>query len=90
MHEPRDIRLRRLWMRSIRRGIKEMDIVLSRYAGTHLAQMSDAQIDCYERLLEENDQDLLQWVTGQSTAPEPLRLLIDDIRRSAETAARTP
>lgn len=68
--EPRERRLKRLHMRSIRRGIKEMDIILMRFSELRLAQLSDADLDLYDVLLEENDQDLYQWVTGQIAPPE--------------------
>ena len=80
MSEPREHRLKRLAMRSMRRGIKEMDIILSRYADAKLEAMSDAQLDAYDRLLSENDQDLYQWVSGQKQAPAHVADQIDDIR----------
>ena len=58
MTETHEIRLKRLAMRSMRRGIKEMDLILSRYAEERLPQMSTAELDRYEALLSENDQDL--------------------------------
>ena len=39
MSEPRDTRLKRLRMRSMRRGIKEMDLILTTYADRHLAEV---------------------------------------------------
>jgi len=81
--EPRAHRLKRLSMRAMRRGIKEMDIILGRYAEARLSQMDDATLDRFDALLQENDQDLYQWVTGQSTAPAPHVGLIDDIARVA-------
>lgn len=69
-------RVKRLSMRSMRRGIKEMDIILSRYADDHLAKMTPDELDLYEALLGENDQDLYQWVSGQQDAPEALSDLI--------------
>lgn len=77
--EPRDIRIKRLTMRSMRRGIKEMDLILQSYAEAHLSDMDDATLDLYEALLHENDQDLYQWVTGQKPAPEALADLMADI-----------
>ena len=79
MTETPENRLKRLTMRSMRRGIKEMDIILMRYADARLAAMDAAQLDAYEALLEENDQDLYQWVSGQRPAPAPLQPLIADI-----------
>lgn len=83
MTETPEHRLKRLTMRSMRRGIKEMDIILMRYADARLAEMDAAQLDAYEALLEENDQDLYQWVSGQRPAPEPLQPLITDISQVA-------
>ncbi|MBZ8118704.1 succinate dehydrogenase assembly factor 2 [Roseovarius sp. LXJ103] len=67
--ETREVRLRRLTMRSMRRGIKEMDIILSRFAAAQLDDMSAQELDIYDAFLEENDQDLYQWVTGQIEGP---------------------
>jgi antitoxin CptB len=82
MSETREIRLKRLHMRSMRRGIKEMDILLSGYAAANLAQMEDRRLDLYEALLHENDQDLYQWVTGQVAAPEQFRDLVGEIAQT--------
>ncbi len=78
-NETRENRLKRMTMRSMRRGIKEMDIILERYAADNLSQMDGATLDLYDALLNENDQDLYQWVTGQKTAPERFSGMISDI-----------
>ncbi|UMA63878.1 succinate dehydrogenase assembly factor 2 [Roseivivax marinus] len=75
----RATRLRRLRMRSMRRGIKEMDLILIRFADNRLSAMSDAELDGYEALLEENDQDLYAWVSGQTEPPERHAALIRQI-----------
>ena len=77
--ELREHRLKRLSMRSMRRGIKEMDIILTRYADARLASMDAVELDRYEALLEENDQDLYQWVTGQVAPPARFADLVSDI-----------
>ena len=58
MSEARDIRLKRLHMRSMRRGIKEMDLILSRFWAEEGAGLSPEDLDLYEALLNENDQEL--------------------------------
>ena len=83
MSELPENRLKRLHMRSMRRGIKEMDIILTRYAEVRLAVMDVGQLDEYEALLDENDQDLYQWVTGQVPAPAPFSGLVGDIAQIA-------
>lgn len=82
-NEGRDIRIKRLAMRSMRRGIKEMDLILSAYAGEHLAAMSDPDLDLYEALLEESDHDLYRWVSGQDHAPDRFAGLIAEIASRA-------
>ena len=78
--ETREIRLKRLSMRSMRRGIKEMDLILSRYAEARLDGMTPETLEAYEALLSENDQDLYQWVSGQVAPPPALSALVSDIR----------
>ncbi len=79
MSETPDHRLKRLQMRSMRRGIKEMDLILSAYAERNLPTMDDAALTLYDALLNENDQDLYQWVTGQTPSPDRFATLIADI-----------
>ena len=60
-----EARLKRLKMRSWRRGIKEMDIILGAFADDRLASLSPRDLDLYEALLSENDHDLYAWVTSR-------------------------
>lgn len=76
------IRRKRLKMRSMRRGIKEMDLILIAYADARLAHMNNAAMDIYDALLNEDDQDLYQWVTGQVPAPSPFAGVIEDISQA--------
>ena len=79
MIEAAEARLKRMQMRSWRRGTKEMDLVLGPYGEAHLAAMAPERLDLYDRLLEENDQDLLPWVLGQFPAPAEYSELIAEI-----------
>lgn len=72
-------------MRSWRRGTKEMDLVLGPYADAHLAAMDSPTLALYDRLLNENDQDLLPWVLGQNPAPAEFAALIAEIGAFART-----
>ena len=76
MGETKQDRLKRLKMRSWRRGIKEMDLILGPFSDTELEGLDEAQLTLYDAMLSENDHDLYQWVTGQvATPPEYLELL---------------
>lgn len=88
MPEIHEHRLKRLKMRSMRRGIKEMDLILSAYAEARLPQMDDAGLTLYDQMLNENDHDLYLWVSGQAEAPAEYAALVADIRgQLAETRA---
>ncbi|SDE13156.1 antitoxin CptB [Paracoccus isoporae] len=80
-------RLKRLRMRSWRRGMKEMDLILGPFADAELAGLTDALLADYEQLLAENDQDLYRWIVARSrheaAGPEALSALLDRIAASA-------
>ena len=57
-------------MRSMRRGTKEMDILLMRFFEAHLRDLDEADLDLYDALLDENDQDLYLWISAQADAPD--------------------
>lgn len=77
--ETAEARLKRMAMRSWRRGTKEMDLILGPYGDAHLAGMDEPKLALYDRLLGENDQDLLPWVLGQTPAPADYTALIAEI-----------
>ena len=77
--ETTEARLKRMTMRSWRRGTKEMDLVLGPYADANLPKLTEEQLAVYDILLEENDQDLLPWVLGQLPPPPALADLIAEI-----------
>jgi antitoxin CptB len=76
-------RQRRLLFRSWHRGIRETDLVLGRFADVHIADLSDADLDTYEKLLDSvPDHDLYVWVTGEAAIPDEHRSdLLDRIIR---------
>lgn len=76
MTETRDTRLKRLKIRSWRRGTREMDLILGPFADAELVRLPDAELDAFEALLEENDQDLYAWVSGTAAAAPPHQGLI--------------
>lgn len=69
--ETPEARLKRMKMRSWRRGTKEMDLVLGPWADAHLDGLSAAELEEYEVLLAENDQDLMSFIFEQAQ-PAPL------------------
>lgn len=81
MSETPGHRIKRLYMRSIRRGIKEMDIILGHFASTALPDLAEEDVQTYDLLLSENDHDLYQWVTGAHAAPTEFSEIISKISK---------
>lgn len=79
MNETAEARLKRMSMRSWRRGTKEMDLILGPWSDAHLATLDPARLEVYEALLSENDQDLMAWIFGQAAPPAPLAGLLAEI-----------
>ena len=80
MSETAEHRLKRLRIRSWRRGIKEMDLILGGFADDRLSSLNAAELDAHEVLMEEQDHDLYLWVSGQADAPMALRPSIKIVR----------
>lgn len=81
--ETQEARLKRMTMRSWRRGTKEMDLILGPYSDGNLARMDDAALTLYDQLLEENDQDLYAMILGQQDCPPHLATLLGEIGQFA-------
>jgi len=80
MEEDRDVRLRRLRLRSWRRGIREMDLILGGYADGALAGLEPTILDQFESLLAENDHDLYQWISGTVSSPKEFQEIVGRIQ----------
>ncbi|TAL04552.1 MAG: succinate dehydrogenase assembly factor 2 [Rhodospirillaceae bacterium] len=68
-----DDRRKRLLYRATHRGTKESDFIIGGFFTRVTADLSDTQVAEAEALLEENDIDLINWVTGREAVPERWR-----------------
>ena len=66
----RDARLKRLRFRAWHRGVREADLMVGGFFDRHHRDWSEAEMDWFERLLEEQDVDILAWACGTATPPE--------------------
>ena len=64
-----DERRRRMRYRAWHRGMREMDLVLGRFADSELAGLNDSEVAELESLMEVPDPELLAWILGQAPAP---------------------
>ena len=64
-----DARRKRLLFRAWRRGVREMDLIVGRFADATIDKFDDAGLDDFERLIEVPNAELYAWVTGEVCAP---------------------
>jgi antitoxin CptB len=64
-----DERRRKLLFRAWRRGVREMDLIVGRFADAHIDKFDDAGLDDFERLIEAPNAELYAWVIGAETVP---------------------
>jgi len=81
------LEVRRLLWRC-RRGMKELDVLLERFARSELSQATSEQRSIFARFLELPDPLLVDYLLGQVTPPEPE--LAELARRIATAGPRLP
>jgi antitoxin CptB len=77
-----DARLKKLMYRAEHRGFREADILIGGFARRQLHQQSPDQLDEFERLIDQPDQDLYAWILGRKPTPEPYVGEVLDLIRS--------
>jgi antitoxin CptB len=63
-------RLRRLKFRAWHRGTREADYMIGCFFDRYGAGWNEAEVSWFERLLEEEDVDILGWALGTLAIPE--------------------
>ena len=71
-----------------RRGMKELDVLLERFAACALHRLDDRELDALERLLGEPDQDVHAWLVSAAGSPPPEMRRIVALVRSHALAGR--
>jgi antitoxin CptB len=64
-----DVRRRRLLFRAWRRGVRETDLIVGRFADAFIDKFDEASLDQFERLIEAPNAALYAWVVGAETVP---------------------
>ncbi|MGH6681436.1 MAG: succinate dehydrogenase assembly factor 2 [Bradyrhizobium sp.] len=65
-----DDRRKRLLFRSWRRGTREMDLILGRFADAAIASLTEDELAEFERLLDVPEPDLYAAFTGDRPIPD--------------------
>lgn len=64
-----EVRRRRTHFRCWHRGMREMDLILGRFADAHIQILAPDELDRLDILMEEQDRDLFRWLTGEAPVP---------------------
>jgi antitoxin CptB len=70
-----DARRRKLLFRAWHRGMRELDLIMGRFAESAIEQLTADELIDFEQLMEVPDRELLAWVTGEA-----------DVRANFDTA----
>lgn len=69
MEESLEVRRKRLMFRAHHMGMNENDIIFGRFAEAFLGDFDAGQLDRFEALIAQADNDLWDWVTGRTPPP---------------------
>lgn len=64
-----DARRRKILFRSWHRGMREVDLIMGRFAEATIERLTEQELDHLEQLLEVPDRELLAWVTSETAVP---------------------
>jgi len=64
-----DVRRRRLLFRAWRRGVRETDLIVGRFADAYIEALDETGLDDFERLIEAPNTELYAWVIGTESVP---------------------
>ena len=65
-----DPRRRRALYRSWRRGTREMDLLMGRFADAEIDRFTEDELETFEALIEVPDRDLFAWIAEKEATPE--------------------
>lgn len=64
-----DLRRRKILYRAWHRGIREMDLIMGRFAESCIDALTQAEMDEIERLMTIPDQQIYAWISGSEPVP---------------------
>lgn len=69
MTQNRDDLIKKLLYISHHRGMKEADALIGGFADQYLSSLSYEELQAWEGLLQENDNQLMDWLLDRATRP---------------------
>ena len=72
--------IKKLRIRAWRRGTREMDLLLGNFIDRCGKDLSADSLCLFESLMDEDDLNILSWVTGQENSPPKFGALVEQIK----------
>lgn len=85
---PLEVRRRRLAVRCHTRGTKEACVLLERFLQSGQNALDEPTLDALELLLQESDQDIIEWAGGNNLCPKEHAFVLALIVRSIAGSGR--
>jgi antitoxin CptB len=63
------VRRRRARFRAWRRGTREADLLLGRFADAHMTALGEHDLAAFERLMDVAETDLFDWISARTPVP---------------------
>ncbi len=79
-------RIKRLRYRSWHRGCKETDLILGQFSESGLDRLDPPLLQVYERLLDEDDADIWDWISGKTPPPAQYAVLLELLKSAVHSA----
>ncbi len=64
------MRRRKLLFRAWRRGVRETDLIVGRFADAYIDRFDQSALDDFEALIEVPNAELYAWVVGSESVPQ--------------------
>ena len=85
-----DARRRKLLFRCWHRGLREVDLIMGRFADATIEQLTEDEVAQFEQLMEVPDPEILAWITGEAVVPpEHDSVLFRRLREFSHSRERT-
>lgn len=65
-----DKQRRRALFRAWHRGLRELDLILGKFADAEIAALSEEELLQFECLMQAPDTEVLKWIVGQESVPD--------------------
>lgn len=89
MPESLEVRRKRIAFRCRQRGMLETSLLLRQFAVQELPTLDEMGLDRFEKILDANDNELLDWIVGRQKPPSEIDPAILDLIKNTRKSAQS-